>query len=289
MSMYVGANNVAHKIPKAYVGVNGVARKITAGYVGVNGVARRIFGGTVIKSFATATDEEITSILDAVRNGDISVNDLGWSVGDERSVHLSAMAATGVGESHVEQDQTLIILHGSDVFDLVDGGKNLFVIGLKNVLANGTTSEGGYINSTDTNVGGWKDSARRSWCDNVFMKALPTEVQKWFKKFKYLAGKGNKSTETDELENYFTFASRFEAFGNNSYTAAENTIQFDYYKTQANRIKCPGDSGEGYALYWFLRSASTSNTTNFSFVGGGGTAGAVEASWPYGLSPFGCI
>lgn len=245
---------------------------------------------STIKSFSEATEAEITKYLKLHRAGLIDLSSV-WKVGDERKVHLSAMAATGVGESHVEQDATLVILHGSGAFDIIDGTKNDFVIGLKNFLSNGTSGEYGYINSTSTNVGGWKESLRRAWCDNIFMKALPTEVQKWFRKFKYKASDGNKQTTSSELENFFTFASVSNVFGpsyNTNYApASEDTVQFEYYKTAANMIKKAGDSGSAY--HWWLCSPGVGNAYLFCHVTSGGGLGSSGAGDTFGLSPFGCV
>lgn len=242
---------------------------------------------SIVKSFAQATDEEITIMLGLHYAGIIDLTNY-WAVGDERPVHLSAMEANGVGESHVAQDQTLVILHGPDMFDLSDGGKNTFVIGLKNMLNNGTTREGGYINSTNTNVGGWNSSARRPWCDNVFKAALPAEVQKWFKKFKYKVSAGNKSTTIETLENYFTLPAEIEVFGTKTYSVDGEGTQFDYYKTTANRKKYPGDSSTS-ATAWWERSPNASTTASFCNVNINGDATATYATAAYGLAPFGCV
>ena len=41
--IYVGVNNVAHKVKKIYTGVDNVAKQVKKGYVGVGGVARPFF------------------------------------------------------------------------------------------------------------------------------------------------------------------------------------------------------------------------------------------------------
>lgn len=238
-------------------------------------------------SFSQATDAEITTMLLMHKAGLIDLTEL-WAVGESRPVKLSAMAASSLGERHAAQNAELVILHGPDCFDLSDdegGGKNLFVIGLKDELATD-----GEINSTGTNVGGWESFARRAWCDDIFKAALPAEVQKWFKKFKYKASDGNKLTTSTEMENYFTLASRSEVFGgsNTSYTpTSEDTTQFDYYKTTANRVKKRGISGSAYN--WWLRSPYVSNTTHFCFVNSSGSLYHNGAIGTNGLAPFGCV
>ena len=61
-----------------------------------------------IVAFATGTDEEIAKMIEAHYNNKINIADY-WAVGDMRTVHLSAMEATGVKESHREQDVQFVI------------------------------------------------------------------------------------------------------------------------------------------------------------------------------------
>lgn len=45
--VYIGIDDVAHKIKSLYIGVDGVARKITKAYIGVDDVARLCWSATV--------------------------------------------------------------------------------------------------------------------------------------------------------------------------------------------------------------------------------------------------
>ena len=55
-----------------------------------------------IVTFADGTNEEILAMIEAHYNDKINLSDY-WAVGDIRTVHLSAMEAIGVGESHRAQ------------------------------------------------------------------------------------------------------------------------------------------------------------------------------------------
>lgn len=270
------------------------ADKILKGYTAyVNGI--KLIGTyevplspSNLKSFSTASDTEITQMLTWLREGTITYNDLvsaGWTVGAERPVHLSAMSATGVGESHVAQDQTWVILHGKDFFDLANGGKNMFVVGLKNMLA-----EVGYINSSLSNSDGWNSCNRRTWCNNVFKNAIPSEELNWFKQFKVKASNGSKSTSITTSTDLFSLPSRAEVFGgsNTTYTPdTEGTSVLSYYSTSANRIKKTGDSGSADS-YW-LRSPSVKDSTGFCIVISYGMLTSNSANGTKGISPFGCL
>ena len=63
-------------------------------------------------SWSTGTDAEIKAMVDSYYAGEVTLADIRsvWSIGDEREVTLSAMAATGVGESHRAQSVKVVIL-----------------------------------------------------------------------------------------------------------------------------------------------------------------------------------
>lgn len=71
-------------------------------------------GGVKIVTWADGTDEEIVAMVEAADKGEINLADH-WKVGDERVVHLSAMAATEVEESHVAQDVVFVLMHMGDI------------------------------------------------------------------------------------------------------------------------------------------------------------------------------
>lgn len=251
----------------------------------------------VIKPFATATDAEIADMLAAHYAGDIDLyNETGWEVGAERTVQLSAMAATGVGESHVAQTVTFVIMnHGGKTLNTAVSGKTTcaFIVGQKNMLASSGTREGGYINSSNVNAGGWDSSARRTWCNNVYKNALPSTFAALFKQVHNYTGNGSsgQSTAVDSVD-YFALPSEKEVFGTVTYadaTAEANNTQFKYYETAENRKKYPGDGTGLSATGWWERSPRGTNAAYFCFVGGDGGANASLASGALGLAPFGCI
>ena len=243
-------------------------------------------GNRLINSFSQASDEEITTYIHLHEHGIINLYDY-WDVGDERTVHLNAMSATGVSESHAAQDITFVILNGPNFYETIDGGNNLFVIGIKNCLA-----ETGDLNQTSTNVGGYEDSDRREWCDEVFMNALPEEVQNWFSKFKYKAGDGNQLDTATELENYFILPSYGEIYGSgDDYVASgEDTDQLEYYtNASANKIKTLGEGENTSATDYFLRSPSKLSTTSYNGVASNGSHSIFTASALKGITLLGCI
>ena len=145
--------------------------------------------------------------------------------------------------------------------------------------------EKGYMNSSNTNTGGWTSSARRTWCNSVFKGALPVNLAPIFKQFENKTSAGNQSTVINTDVDWFALPSEIEIFGSTTYSASGEGTQFTWYETAANRIK----KVDGSANYWWERSPRTSNTASFCGVSGGGSAGANGASTAGGLAPFGCI
>ena len=241
-------------------------------------------GGVEIVTWTDGTDEQIAAMLEAHYAGEINIHDY-WAVGDERTVHLSAMSATGVDESHVEQDVTMVLMN--------EGGKTLsdgttecaFIVGQKNMLANDGHHEGGYMNSANTNAGGWKDCARRTWCNSVYYNAIPSGFKALLKEFTNQSGLGNNSSSgVEDTKDYCALPAEIEVFGSTTYSVSGEGSLFKYYETSANRIKKQGDSGE--ASYWWERSPRSGNSTRFCCVSSESNTNISYASDAFGLAPF---
>ena len=245
-----------------------------------------------IVSWADGTDEQIVAMVNAADEGKINLADY-WSVGDERQVTLSAMSATGVGESHVEQTVTFVLMNagGKTLANATPSGRTecSFIVGMKNGLANGTTAESGYMNASNTNSGGWEACARRTWCNDVFRNAIPSTLRDIFKQHLNVTADGISSTTATSTD-YFALPAEKEIFGSNTQAnskAETGLTQFEYYTTSANRVKTKGDSGSAY--YWWERSPVSGNSSNFCYVSSAGNASGYRASDTNLLSPFGVI
>lgn len=244
-----------------------------------------------IVTWANGTDDQIAAMLEAHYAGTINIYDY-WKVGDERNVQLSAMAAGAVGETHVAQTVTYRLDHagGKDLETAINGkSKCAFVVGQKNFLANGTNGEWGYMNSSNTNAGGWDSSKRRTWCNDTYRNALPAKFRALFKRHKNVTANGSGSTAVTSID-YFALPSEKEVFGATSYansTAESANFQFDIYKTSANRVKKQGNAGSAY--YWWGRSPYSGGSNYFCIVSNSGSADWYSANDINGIAPFGCI
>ena len=236
-----------------------------------------------IVTWAGGTDEEIVKMVRLADQGLINLSNY-WAVGDTRTVQLSAMPATGVGESHSAQEVELVLMHQGG-YELADGSTCNFVVGQKDSLA-----ERGYMNSGNTNSGSWDGSARRVWCNNEYKNAIPESLSPIFKKFKTITAETYNGTTLKTSLDYFALPAEKEIFDSrtNSNEIEFNALfQFDYYKTTSNRVKKPGKTGS--AGYWWERSPYYNDLNRFCSVNGAGIAKGDYAASPDGLSPFGCI
>lgn len=244
-----------------------------------------------IVTWADGTDEEIVAMVKAADKGEINLVDH-WKVGDERVVHLSAMSATGVGESHAAQDVTFVLMDsdclGFALVDATSGGKTNpnFIVGVKNSLA-----EKGYINKKETNQYGWSGSDRRDWCNNVFRRAIPESFRNVFKQFKWKQGKGQNTSGLRETTDYFGLPPEKVVYGTSeSYSYSDERAlyeKWEWYYTSSNKIKKLGDTGE--TVGWWMCSPKSGNKTDFCWVNLYGTNSFIGADGLFGISPFGCI
>ena len=256
---------------------NTVTKTVTVDKVG--GVT---FSFLKIVSWSSGSDSEIVDMVTAADKGIITLSDY-WNVGDERTVHLSAMSATGVGESHVEQDVTFVLLNsgGKTLTTATESGRTecSFIAGMKDCL-----KETGYMNSTRTNVGGWTSCARRTWCNNVFKGAIPQTLLPIFKQFQNTTSVGGASSTLTTDNDYFAFVAEIEVYGTIPYAASGEGTLFKYYETSANRLKKVNDSN----YTWWNRSPHKSYSDRFC-VEGVGSANASFSETSMGIAPFGVI
>lgn len=256
-----------------------------------------------IVTFASGTDAEIAKMIQAHYNDKINIADY-WSVGDTRSVSLSDMSATGVGESHRAQTVQFVIgdFEHDDLATPINGHTKAAITLLQkdclmdatsasNVNNGSVDTEKGYMNSSNTNVGGWKNCARRTWCNNVFFAALPSAWQSMVKTVNKKVSVGNNSSTIETVQDNIFLAAEIEIFGSTTYSFAGEGTQYQYYKNAtANRYKMPKYNSSYVSNIYWERSPYSGNTTYFCRVHGDGSASAnAYASNTYGVAPNLCI
>jgi hypothetical protein len=254
-------------------------------------------------SWATGTDQQITNMVNAYYGGDISLSDVQsvWSVGDARTMDLEAMEATGVGESHVAQTQEFVIIdfdHDGLVTQVDSITKSLITVQQLKVLSNGITMEGGYMNKSNLNAGGWTNCDRRAWINTTYKNALPIYIQNLIKHVYKHTSIGGGSTTIYGQNDLCFLLSEIEIFGEITYSVQSTTSsyttegsQYSYYATSSNRIKYTGNASEtGSASLCWLRSPVSSNSYGFCYVDlKGVTSGGSIANGVRGLAPAFCL
>lgn len=247
-----------------------------------------------IVTFAGGTDTEIAKMIQAHYNNKINIADY-WAVGDTRSVSLSAMAATGVGESHRAQTVQFVIgdFDHDDLATPINGHSKASVTLLqKDCLMDASGKvEPGCMNVNDTNSGGWKNCARRTWCNNVFFAALPSAWQSMVKTVNKKTFLGTSSTAIDDTQDKIFLASEIEIFGLIFCTAGYGEgAQYQYYKNStANIFKMPKKQSSYNSCNYWERSPHASSGVHFCAVNERGTSDFYYAHNPLGIAPCTCI
>ena len=255
-----------------------------------------------IVAFADGTDAEIEKMIEAHYAGKINIGDY-WAVGDKRTIHHNAMAATGVSESHKANDYIYVIIgiEHDDLVTAINGKtKAAITIQTERTLYLDTTTEYnssydtshecGYMNGSSTNSGGWEGCVRRTWCNNVYKKCLPTYIQNMMKQVEKLTSAGSRSSTIKISNDYAFLLSEIEIFGSVTYSYAGEGKQYQYFKNAtANRYKKPRYSSIYVSGQYWTRSPYSSGSDSFCGVGRGGGANADSASNTGGIAPCLCI
>lgn len=251
-----------------------------------------------IVTFADGTDDEITKMIEAHYAGKINISDY-WAVGDKRTIHHNAMAATGVSESHKANDYAYVIIgiEHDDLVTAINGKtKAAITIQTERMLYLDTTTEYnsscdtahecGYMNGTNTNATGWQNCDRRTWCNNEYKRCLPTYIQNMMKQVKKLTSAGSQSSTIKTSNDYAFLPSEIEVFGSTTYSFAGEGKQYQYFKNAtANRYKKPRYNSGYVSGYWWERSPTSSNSSNFCNVGTNGNADGNDANNALGVAP----
>lgn len=255
-----------------------------------------------IVAFADGTDAEIEKMIEAHYAGKINISDY-WAVGDKRTIHHNAMDATGVNESHRANDYAYVIIgiEHDDLVTAINGKtKAAITIQTERMLYLDTTTEYnasynashecGYINGSSTNSGGWEGCVRRTWCNNVYKKCLPTYIQNMMKQVKKLTSAGSRNSTIKISNDYAFLLSEIEIFGSTTYSYAGEGKQYQYFKNAtANRYKKPRFDDSLVSGHYWERSPYFGSESKFCHVDVSGNSHYNDASNSYGIVPCLCI
>ena len=136
------------------------------------------------------------------------------------------------------------------------------------------------MNSSNTNSGGWKNSAMRTTHLPAILALMPTEVQNGIREVSKKASVGGKSSTIETVSDKLFLLSEIEIFGSvNSSKSGEGT-QYAYYKAGNSKVK----NVSGSAYIWWERSPYAYADTNFCYVASDGGANSSRAGSSYGVA-----
>ena len=152
------------------------------------------------------------------------------------------------------------------------------------------------FNSTNTNVGGWRDSELRTYINDTIYKSLPIELQNVITTTKVISGHGSTSGETNfETQDKLYLLSSHEVYEDGTSnqvstndTSYNNTKQLDYYKSQGvttNSYAGAIKQYNGSNADWYLRSARSGATNYFLYVYNSGRWYSNNVIVSTGISP----
>lgn len=141
-------------------------------------------------------------------------------------------------------------------------------------------SEKKNMNSSNTNYGGWKDSAMRTTHLPAIMALMPTEVQNGIREVNKKTSVGGGSTTIETVSDKLFLLSEVEIFGDYSHSAAGEGTKYDYYKVGSRRSKKWYDS----STIWWERSPYPKYSTIFCVVYNSGEGLSNDATGVFGVA-----
>ena len=241
----------------------------------LNAVERDIVGVNIPDPISFSTDSWQT-IQKAVQSGNTGK----YNVGDTKSVNLGTLGT-----------HTVRIANKSECTTETSETACGFVVEFVDII---TLQQ---FNSTNTNVGGWRDSELRTYINGTIYKSLPSDLQNVITITKVISGHGSTSGETNfETQDKLYLLGGHEVYGDgtsrpisNYDTSYNNTKQLDYYKNQrvttdnfAGAIKQYNGSNN---YWWWLRSAYSRSASGFLRGIYNGNWGIDDANASNGVSP----
>ena len=136
------------------------------------------------------------------------------------------------------------------------------------------------MNSSDTNYGGWKNSAMRTAHLPAILALMPTEVRNGIREVSKKASVGDESSTIETVSDKLFLLSEVEIFGTTSYSAAGEGTQYDYYKAGNSKVK----NRSGSATPWWARSPFASNSAAFCLVSSSGYVNSNLANAASGVA-----
>lgn len=140
------------------------------------------------------------------------------------------------------------------------------------------------MNSTNTNVGGWKQCAMRTYLADTVYPALPDDLKAVIIDKTHMYTQGNQSTSFESVSDKLWLPTEWECFGSATYGGESATYNVHYsaiFPDATSRQKTR--IGQTSADSWWESSPLVSSATAFCRVNSNGNAGNDGASPAYGV------
>ena len=239
-----------------------------------NAVERNELGQGIPNPVSFTTDSWQT-IQKAVQTGNTDL----YNIGDTKEVDLGSFGTHTVRVANKSECE-------SETSETACG----FVVEFADIITQHS------FNSTDTNVGGWRDSKLRTYINDTIYKSLPSDLQNVITTTKVISGHGSTGGESNfETRDKLYLLSTHEIWEDGTSnqvskydTSYSSTKQLDFYKKQGvttNNYVSAIKQFNGSNLHWWLRSALFNSTHYFLFVRIDGYCGSNSLTSAYGFSP----
>lgn len=194
-----------------------------------------------------------------------------WKVGDRKNITVN-------GVTYPVQ----IIGFDHDTLTTADGSRTKAGITFQLVDCMNTTYP---MNSSNTNVGGWKNSVMRTSTMATLLNQLSSDLKNVLKFVNKVSSAGNNSSGLETVSDKLFLLSEIEVFGSTTYSYAGEGRQYEYYSAGNSTIK----KVNGSADYWWERSPRSGNTSHCCYVSSSGNADYNLAGGSRGVSFGFCV
>ena len=207
----------------------------------------------VIAPFSTATDEQIVRIINGIDTGEITADQTGWQVGDERRFYTRDTNGRAIWNVMTIIDYAVLDLETPTAAGRT---KCSFVIGW--ICLNGEDGGGtkfpnlNYVNATDGKIYQTNETLGNSWegsqARNVLNYAssfsvyglMPQYVKDILKKFKVVTAQTyTDDSPLQETYDYLAYFAEKEIIGEKKFSPSSEAAalkQFEYFKDPGHRI-----------------------------------------------------
>ena len=142
------------------------------------------------------------------------------------------------------------------------------------------------MNSSHTNVGGWKSSSMRTSRMETMKGYLPATWQTAIKPVNKVSGiGGGSSSGTETVSDSCFLLAEIEIFGSTKYSVSGEGTQYAYYKAGNSKVKNNG----GSAGYWWQRSPVSGVSDTFCRVYNNGIAAYGNAAYSNSVAFGFCV